>query len=498
MKKRKIFALLLCMLCVMNLTSCGKKNENTIVVGTNAEFPPFEYIDNDGEIAGFDVALMKAVGEEMGYKVKFTNMEFKSLLGAISTGGIDAAIAGMTITEDRLKSVDFSDPYFSANQCIILQSSNEEINTLEDLNGKKISVQEGTTGDIMATPDDENEIITDKSTVVKRFKKGTDAVLELKNGGVDAVIIDSSPAQKFVAANGDSLKLIEIDPETAEPEDYGIAVAKGNSEMVLLLNEGLAKIKENGVYDELIEQYFGDAEIVTKETSDNWFVQQYYTFKYVFIETEGYRMLLDGLLVTLKISLLSVLFGVVLGMILALMKLTETRKKHRTFWSVLAGIYIDIVRGTPVVVQLLIMYMVVFKSQAPMVAAVVTFGMNSGAYVAEIIRAGILAVDNGQMEGGRSLGLTYGQTMRYIIIPQAVKNILPALCNEFIALIKETSIVGYVAIQDLTKASDFLISRTYETFMPLIVLAIIYYIIVKGLSKLFSAFERRLRKSDIR
>ncbi len=199
MKKRKIFALLLCMLCVMNLTSCGKKNENTIVVGTNAEFPPFEYIDNDGEIAGFDVALMKAVGEEMGYKVKFTNMEFKSLLGAISTGGIDAAIAGMTITEDRLKSVDFSDPYFSANQCIILQSSNEEINTLEDLNGKKISVQEGTTGDIMATPDDENEIITDKSTVVKRFKKGTDAVLELKNGGVDAVIIDSSPAQKFVA-----------------------------------------------------------------------------------------------------------------------------------------------------------------------------------------------------------------------------------------------------------------------------------------------------------
>ncbi len=332
MKKRKIFALLLCMLCVMNLTSCGKKSENTIVVGTNAEFPPFEYIDNNGDIAGFDVALMKAVGEEMGYKVKFSNMEFKSLLGAISTGGIDAAIAGMTITEDRLKSVDFSDPYFSANQCIILQSGNEEIKTLEDLNGKKISVQEGTTGDIMATPDEENEIITDKSTVVKRFKKGTDAVLELKNGGVDAVIIDSSPAQKFVAANGDTLKLIEIDPETAEPEDYGIAVAKGNEEMVLMLNEGLAKIKENGVYDELIEQYFGDAEIVTKETSDNWFVQQYYTFKYVFIETEGYRMLLDGLLVTLKISLLSVLFGVALGMLLALMKLTETRSGR--FWQV--------------------------------------------------------------------------------------------------------------------------------------------------------------------
>ncbi len=498
MKKKRIPMLLLCLICVISLTSCGKKNENTIVVGTNAEFPPFEYIDNDGEIAGFDVALMKAIGDEIGYDIKFTNMEFKSLLGAISTGGIDAAIAGMTITDDRKESVDFSDPYFSANQYIIVQIDNEEITTLEDLNGKKISVQEGTTGDLMATPDDENEIITDKSTVVKRFKKGTDAVLELKNGGVDAVIIDSSPAQKFVAANADSLKYIPIDEETAEPEEYGIAVAKGNSEIVELLNEGLAKIKENGVYDELIDQYFGDAEIVTKKTSDNWFVQQYYTFKYVFIETEGYHMLLDGLFITLKISVLSVLFGVALGMILALLKLTETRRKHKTLWSVLAGIYIDIIRGTPVVVQLLIMYMVVFKSQAPMVAAVVTFGMNSAAYVAEIIRAGILAVDNGQMEGGRSLGFTYGQTMRYIIIPQAVKNILPALCNEFIALIKETSIVGYVAIQDLTKASDFLISRTYETFMPLIVLAIIYYIIVKGLSKLFSVFERRLRKSDIR
>jgi His/Glu/Gln/Arg/opine family amino acid ABC transporter permease subunit len=248
----------------------------------------------------------------------------------------------------------------------------------------------------------------------------------------------------------------------------------------------------------LIEKYFVNAEIEEKKTSDNWFVQQYYTFKTVFIDTEGYKMLADGLLVTMEISFFAVLLGVLLGMILALMKLTENRKKRKTILSVIASIYIDIIRGTPVVVQLMIMYMLIFRSRAAVLAAVVTFGMNSAAYVAEIIRAGILAVDKGQMEGGRSLGLSYGQTMAHIIVPQAVKNILPALCNEFIALIKETSIVGYVAIQDLTKVSDILISRTYEPFMPLIALAIIYYVIVKILTWLFSILERRLRKSDNR
>ena len=150
------------------------------------------------------------------------------------------------------------------------------------------------------------------------------------------------------------------------------------------------------------------------------------------------------------------------------------------------------------VVQLLIMYMVIFRSHFSIVAAVLSFGLNSGAYVAENIRAGILAVDAGQMEGGRSLGLTYGETMRYIILPQAIKNVIPALGNEMITLVKETSIVGYVAIVDLTKAGDFIVSRTYQTFLPLIATAIVYYIIVKIMTKILAVIERRLRQSDNR
>ncbi|GFO84414.1 MULTISPECIES: amino acid ABC transporter permease [Anaerostipes] len=218
----------------------------------------------------------------------------------------------------------------------------------------------------------------------------------------------------------------------------------------------------------------------------------------VFIEADRYKMFLDGLKVTIGVSIAAVLLGILLGMVLALMKMTEVRKGKKTIFSVVANIYIDIIRGTPTVVQLLIIYFLVFQTQMGMVAGIVTFGINSSAYVAEIIRAGIMAVDKGQMEAGRSLGLSYTETMRYIILPQAVKNILPALGNEFIVLIKETAILGYVAIQDLTKASDFIVSRTYIMFVPLIGCALIYYVLVKILTIGLNAFERRLRQSDIR
>ena len=218
----------------------------------------------------------------------------------------------------------------------------------------------------------------------------------------------------------------------------------------------------------------------------------------VFIEADRYKMFLDGLKVTIGVSIAAVLLGILLGMVLALMKMTEVRKGKKTIFSVVANIYIDIIRGTPTVVQLLIIYFLVFQTQMGMVAGIVTFGINSSAYVAEIIRAGIMAVDKGQMEAGRSLGLSYTETMRYIILPQAVKNILPALGNEFIVLIKETAILGYVAIQDLTKASDFIVSRTYIMFVPLIGCALIYYVLVKILTIALNAFERRLRQSDIR
>ena len=217
-----------------------------------------------------------------------------------------------------------------------------------------------------------------------------------------------------------------------------------------------------------------------------------------FIAEQRYLMYLDGLKMTLLVSLLAIILGVALGTILALMRMTAERRGKSTLLSKIAYVYIDIIRGTPTVTQLLIMYFVVLKGVDGLIVGTVTFGLNSAAYVAEIIRAGILAVDHGQMEGGRSLGLSYGQTMKDIILPQAVKNILPALGNEFIVLIKETVILGYVSIVDLTKVADFVTSRTYEAFAPLIGTAIIYYLVVKVLTLVLGAVERRLRQSDKR
>ena len=217
-----------------------------------------------------------------------------------------------------------------------------------------------------------------------------------------------------------------------------------------------------------------------------------------FIAEQRYLMYLDGLKMTLLVSLLAIILGVALGTILALMRMTAERRGKSTLLSKIAYVYIDIIRGTPTVTQLLIMYFVVLKGVDGLIVGTVTFGLNSAAYVAEIIRAGILAVDHGQMESGRSLGLSYGQTMKDIILPQAVKNILPALGNEFIVLIKETAILGYVSIVDLTKVADFVTSRTYEAFAPLIGTAIIYYLVVKVLTLVLGAVERRLRQSDKR
>lgn len=223
-------------------------------------------------------------------------------------------------------------------------------------------------------------------------------------------------------------------------------------------------------------------------------------FKFNIIDGGRYKLLLNGLGVTLQVALFSAVLGLVIGIVIAFMKLTE-REGKKTFFSVLANGYIDVIRGTPSVVQLLIIYYIVFggvKNVPAVVVAIIAFGINSGAYVAEILRAGILAVDKGQMEAGRSLGLKHYATMRYIIVPQAIKNILPALANEFIVLLKETAIVGYIALQDLTKAGDFIISRTYNAFVPLLTVAFIYFVIIKFLTKLFAKLERRLRQSDLR
>lgn len=214
-----------------------------------------------------------------------------------------------------------------------------------------------------------------------------------------------------------------------------------------------------------------------------------------FIKEDRYKLLVSGIGVTIKVSLLAVVIGILIGMLIAMCNLSK-RKPLR----LIGGIYTDIIRGTPSVTQLMIIYFVIFATVNldKWIIASIAFGINSGAYVSEIIRAGIMSIDKGQTEAGRSLGLNAFQTMTRIVIPQAVKNIFPALCNEFIVLIKETAIVGYVGLMDIQKAGDFIKSATFIAFMPLIGTAIIYYVLIKMLTLLLNKIESSLRKSDVR
>jgi His/Glu/Gln/Arg/opine family amino acid ABC transporter permease subunit len=227
-------------------------------------------------------------------------------------------------------------------------------------------------------------------------------------------------------------------------------------------------------------------------------------FQKVFIEGGAYRTFLNGLLVTLQLALGAVIVGVLLGLTLAFMRLSNWRVLGVKPLSMLSGAYIDLIRGTPMVMQLLIFSFVIFggiRSTNPMVKlgiGALAFGCNSGAYVAEIIRAGILSVEHGQTEAGRSLGLTQWQTMRHIVLPQAAKNVIPALGNELIVLIKETSIFGYIGGVDLAKVGEQVRARTFFSLVPLLTVALMYYVVVKLLTMLLQIVERRLRAGDHR
>lgn len=223
-------------------------------------------------------------------------------------------------------------------------------------------------------------------------------------------------------------------------------------------------------------------------------------FSQNFLEKNRWMYITDGLKITLTVTFFAVLIGVVVGFMVAMVRATHDKTGKLKFLNILAKIYLTVIRGTPVMVQLLIIYFVIFGSVKidKTLVAVIAFGINSGAYVAEIFRSGIMSINNGQFEAGRSLGLNYNQTMWMIIMPQAFKNVLPALGNEFIVLLKETSVVGYIALQDLTKGGDVIRSQTYDPFMPLILVAIIYLTMVMGFSALVSKLERRLGQSDQR
>jgi len=217
-----------------------------------------------------------------------------------------------------------------------------------------------------------------------------------------------------------------------------------------------------------------------------------------FIVDDRWKYITEGLQNTLKITFFAVLIGILLGFLVAIIRSAYENTGRLKILNAICSVYLTVIRGTPVVVQLMIMYFIIFSFHDPgqIFTAILAFGINSGVYVAEIFRSGISSIERGQFEAGRSLGFNYAQTMWFIIMPQAFKNVVPTLANEFIVLLKETSVAGYIGLQDLTKGGDIIKSRTYSAFFPLISVALIYLVMVMVFSYLVTLLERRLKKSE--
>lgn len=222
------------------------------------------------------------------------------------------------------------------------------------------------------------------------------------------------------------------------------------------------------------------------------------SFYYNLVKNNRYIYIVDGLSNTMIITLCATLLGIILGLIVAIIRTTYDNTKKLKFLNAICQVYITIIRGTPVLIQLMLLYFCIFTSRdvSKLMVAILGFGINSGAYVSEVFRSGLMSIDSGQMEAGRSLGLSYLDTMRYIIVPQAIKVVLPTLGNEFIVLIKETSVAGYIAVQDLTKAGDIIRSQTYDAWTPLLIVAGIYLLLTFVFSTIVKNFEKKLRKNE--
>ncbi len=476
-----ILALLLC------FCGCKEQRKPKLVMVTNAEFPPYEYIEGQ-KIVGIDPEIIRIIADKLGYDLEIQNMNFDSVIAAVQSGKADIAASGLTITEERKKQVSFTVPYVIARQLVLVRKDSS-LKDYSQLRTMRIGVQHGTTGDLYVAQNIKNP---------ERFSSGPVAVAALTSGKLDVVVIDSEPAQVFALQNPE----LKIMPEPLTFEEYAFAVNKKNPELLEKINAELNLLLKSGEVDRIIKHHkelnhSSAQEIVIDETENFWRgVKE--SFQLNFVKDNRYLYLFNGFWVTLKITFFSTLLGIVIGYAVAIVRCTATQTGKMKFADFLCKIYLTVVRGTPVVVQLLIIYFVIFGSVNvdKVVVAIIAFGINSGAYVAEIIRGGLLAVDKGQMEAGRSLGLSYGQTMRAIIIPQGFKNVLPALGNEFIVLLKETSVSGYIALQDLTKGGDIIRSQTYDAFFPLIAVAIIYLAVVMLLSWLLGRLEKRLKRNE--
>ncbi|PMB28378.1 ABC transporter substrate-binding protein [Fischerella thermalis CCMEE 5208] len=484
------FVLVMGFCCLLLLGGYGFNDSvsgavKTLKVATEPAFPPFEFIGEGGQPQGFSYDLMRAIAKAANFNVNFQSIPFDGIIPALQAKTVDAAISSITITEERAKAVSFSRPYFKAGLAIAIRADNQDITNFASLRNKRVAVQIGTTGAKKAQ--------SVPGAQIRSFDSAPLALQELANGNVDAVINDA-PVTLY-AINTGNLQGIKVVQELLTQEYYGIATGR-NSPNLALINRGLTSVLKSGEYAQIYQKWFKatppDLPAKLPFTTDTGSGESGLNNS-VGVVLRSLPILLQGAVVTLQLTIFSIVLGLVGGSLIGIIRLSHIKPIR---W--VARAYIDFFRGTPLLVQIFMIYFGIpaiiqelgltfnFNRFA---AAVIALSLNCAAYIAEIVRAGIQSIEVGQSEAAQSLGLSSVQTMRYIIFPQAFRRMIPPLGNEFISLLKDTSLVAVIGSEELFRKGQLIVADNYRPFEIYAALAVIYLCLTLLSSQAFSKLE---------
>mgnify|MGYP000936252177 FL=1 len=468
-------------------TPAGKKAtpvKAKYTIASDSSFAPFVFQDSNNKYTGIDMDLIKAIAKDQGFTIEITNPGFDAALNAVQSGQADGMIAGMSVTDARKETFDFSEPYYTANAILAVKESST-IASYKDLKGKTIGVKNGTASQTFLT---KNQSKYDYK--IKTFADASSMYDSLNSGSVDAVM-DDEPVVKYSISQGQKLKT----PIKGTPiGDTAFAVKKGsNPELIQMFNNGLANIKKNGQYQKILDKYLKKSNSNTS-SSDNtvdettiWGLLQ-----------NNYKQLLSGLGITLALALLSFAIAMVIGIIFGMFSVSPVKALR-----IISEVFVDVIRGIPLMILAAFIFWGIPNliesmtgHQNPIndfVAGTIALSLNAGAYIAEIVRGGIQAVPAGQMEASRSLGISYSKTMRKIILPQATKIMLPNFVNQFVIALKDTTIVSAIGLVELFQTGKIIIARNYQSFKMYAILAVFYLIIITLLTRLAKRLEKRIK-----
>ncbi|MEU4013717.1 amino acid ABC transporter substrate-binding protein/permease [Microbacterium sp. NPDC028030] len=441
------------------------------VIGTDTTFAPFEFTNADGELVGIDMDLLRAIAKDQGFEVEIRQLGFDAAVQALQSNQVDAVMAGMSITEARQETFDFSDPYFTSGiQLGVLEAS--DIQSLDDLDGETVAVKTGTQGQTFA---DENK--DEFGFRVTPYQDTTDMVDAVKAGQAVGYFEDF-PVLAYGIQQGSGFRLV------GEPElggEYGFAVNKGqNSELLEMFNAGLANLQDSGEYDEIVDTYLASGDDA----------QQAQPSDIISVAVEYWPALMQGLWLTILATIVAVVAAFILGIVFGFGRISKFAPFR---W--IATAYVYVFRGTPILIQAFFVFFAIPQlipdlKFDPFVAGAITLSLNTGAYMTEIIRGGIQAVDPGQAEASRSLGLSRWKTMQKVVLPQAFRIMIPSFVNQGIITLKDTSLISVIGLAELTFVSRQIIASTYLSAQVLTIVAIIYFVVITLLTLLANRLER--------